>query len=237
MLPKLQPQNSPSPRRTIQRSSASPASLHIASLHRRSLNRKWEDRSAFLVERSCEANDPSPKLTRLSCKPTPKLMTCKSLNIKRNTSFISVRESGIARHIRLEGILSQYAELKEARLQRERKRLLCKALEKLYELSLPYIEMCSLTETEILAHAQALWKEQLARKAIGRLKQSCVQKLALRNIKAVNARHHIAAFTIQLYWRKYKVLNKQVNVLAFKQQLALHNKAAIKIQKVYRGYR
>eukprot|EP00359_Climacostomum_virens_P005792 CAMPEP_0204900528 /NCGR_PEP_ID=MMETSP1397-20131031/2524_1 /ASSEMBLY_ACC=CAM_ASM_000891 /TAXON_ID=49980 /ORGANISM="Climacostomum Climacostomum virens, Strain Stock W-24" /LENGTH=389 /DNA_ID=CAMNT_0052068691 /DNA_START=265 /DNA_END=1434 /DNA_ORIENTATION=+ len=220
----------------MKRSTPSPAFYRSTSKNRSPLKRKFDERADFAKHstngQSSEAINISSSLTQAATRDSSRLVTSKSLHVKRNSHFKVERDASTRRHRKLEGIQNQYTVAKEARQQRELKRTLCKALERRYGVKLPYIEMCCLTEREILEHAKTVWRDQLAINAWKQMKHWYLQTQALRNVEVELARVHIAAYTIQLYWHKYKV-----SVLASKQHRKRLDAAALKIQKVFRGYR
>lgn len=240
MLPHLLPRNSPTLSRTPQKHSRTPKPSHTSIHTRRKLDTRLAELGVSYTydERSSGLIKPHPSLPHISSRHYAQQNTISSAKATQLVSKAPlVHRSFQGRQQKIEGIEQQYTAVKEARLRRQLKQTLCIALEKRYKVSLPFLEMCSLTEREILANAKEIWRTQLARKALAQMKHWLHQTIAIRSIEVEFARVHIAAYTIQLYWRKYKVRNKQETVIACRQQQTLRHAAATQIQKVYRGYK
>lgn len=239
MLPKFDNHFiSPSPKRSAPYFSPTPTLFPTTTHPRRMLKRRHKTLNTKLnsIEKSWEAIPFIPSLTQLTLNHSSNSGTCKSTFGRRDLSFSGMKDMKDKRRHKLRGLLQSYAVAKEARMQ-EAKRTLCKALEKRYGVNLPFSEVSDLTESELLEHAKSLWRIDLARRACYQMKQWLTHTSAMRLIKGELARVYIAAFTIQLYWRKFMVSpTKALKLSSITQQQQLHT-AAVVIQKMYRGYR
>jgi hypothetical protein len=223
MLPKLLPRFTPSPLRPSKDKSHSP--LHGQLPRRRSNSRADEAEVSRKLSKQSMILDKSYQQSRYSA------------SIQRHVSFESVRSVSIKRNLKLAKCMHEYSTVKEGRLHRHLKQTLCQALERRYSVRLPYIELGSFTEKQILEHAKQLWHLQLARVALLKMKRRQRLTSTLRCIEAELGRVHMAAYSIQQHWRSYKVLCSKVHVLAKRQLKERQEQAATDIQRVFRGHR
>lgn len=240
MLPKLVPRFiTPPPRRFFRRASPVHATSQTPANRLRTQKKKSNDLcpATPTTYESSEAIKSSAKLTPLRGRENSDLNPSKYVMIKRDPSIFNFGETSLKRKHKLLELKQEFSLVKEARLQRESKRILCKALESRYNVSLPYTQLSCLSQREILEHAQGLWRSSLGKRTCLQMKLWLLQTLSLRSVETEQARVHIAAFTIQLYWRRYKVSHTKTNGLALKHRQKRVQAAAVTIQRMYRGYR
>eukprot|EP00359_Climacostomum_virens_P005866 CAMPEP_0204903834 /NCGR_PEP_ID=MMETSP1397-20131031/4510_1 /ASSEMBLY_ACC=CAM_ASM_000891 /TAXON_ID=49980 /ORGANISM="Climacostomum Climacostomum virens, Strain Stock W-24" /LENGTH=250 /DNA_ID=CAMNT_0052072539 /DNA_START=601 /DNA_END=1352 /DNA_ORIENTATION=- len=115
---------------------------------------------------------------------------------------------------------------------RKFRRRLADFLCKRYKVDMGGLDFSSKSELNIIEAVRHKWRVTLASKA-AKVMIEWAKKQKLKRLKEeTEAKHHIAAFRIQLHWRKFNAC-----VVLPRKRRQLEHQSALTIQRCYRGYR
>ena len=114
---------------------------------------------------------------------------------------------------------------------RDRKKRLVGLLFKYYQVKFSRIERKNYTMQQLVQKAVNMWAGKVGKKAAKRMIQWYHTVIIQKQAKIMQYRSHLAAFRIQIHWQKYKL-----SVLEPQKDLKIREKAAIVIQKWFRGH-
>mmetsp|Transcript_7742 Transcript_7742/g.14692 ORF Transcript_7742/g.14692 Transcript_7742/m.14692 type:complete len:190 (-) Transcript_7742:6428-6997(-) len=136
-----------------------------------------------------------------------------------------------ARNKRLSSLKAGRRELEEWKKEVQHKKFVSALVQRNCRVSISLLETHSMSPEQLVEVGNERRQSKLVKEAGNTLKKQAQKKKVRRIIQEKKMREHMAAFRIQKRWKLYKV-NKQAE-----EEVGRREAAAIKIQKVYRGYR